>query len=176
VPPATVALKDRVPPVIEVAGVGVTVTAVTPEPPTVTVAVADLVGSATLVAVILPVTRVAGAVKTPPLVMLPTDAVQVTALPEAVPWIAAVNCTLELMGGDTIAGDTAIELTGPLPPIDFPKPTQPEAHAMVEAKKVINIRTRDSRSSFIGTVLSFSQVPFFLPLEAALEGSQADVE
>ena len=82
VPPATVALKDRVPPETEVAGAGVTVT---PELPTVTVAVADLVGSATLVALMMPVARVAGAVKMPPLVMLPTDAVQVTALLVVVP-------------------------------------------------------------------------------------------
>lgn len=49
-------------------------------------------------------------------------------------------------------------------------PTQPDAQTTVEAKRITNIRTRDSRCAFIGAVLSFSQVPFFLPRVAALEG------
>jgi hypothetical protein len=82
--PATVALNWSVPPVTDEAVPGVTVTAVTPdavgpvEPATDTVAVADFVGSATLVATIVPTPLVGGAVKTPAAEMVPIDAAQVT--------------------------------------------------------------------------------------------------
>jgi|SRR5579863_2539198 hypothetical protein len=84
--PATVALNWSVPPVIDEAVPGVTVTAVTPdpvvgavEPATDTVAVADFVGSATLVATIVPTPLVGGAVNTPVAEMVPMVAAQVTA-------------------------------------------------------------------------------------------------
>ena len=70
--PCTLAAKDSVPPTIEEATAGVTVTEVTAGPAgaglgadgevTVTTAEADLVGSATLVAVTIAVAAVAGAV------------------------------------------------------------------------------------------------------------------
>ena len=84
--PATVALNWSVPPVIDEAVPGVTVTPVTPDPDgggaapaTDTVAVADFVGSATLVATIVPMPLTAGAVNTPVAEMVPIDAAQVTA-------------------------------------------------------------------------------------------------
>ena len=84
--PATVALNWSVPPVADEAVPGVTVTAVTPDPEaggvapaTATVAVADFVGSATLVATIVPMPFTGGAVKTPVAEMVPIDAAQVTA-------------------------------------------------------------------------------------------------
>ena len=70
--PATVALNGRVPPVAELAVEGVTVTDDTDAPAlgvavevTVTVATADLVGSATLVAVTWATPDAAGAVNSP---------------------------------------------------------------------------------------------------------------
>jgi hypothetical protein len=81
-----------VPLVTDEAVVGHKVTEVTPvldgwpDPvDTVTVAVADFVGSATLVAVIVPVPRVAGAVNTPALVIAPIEADHVTELFVVVP-------------------------------------------------------------------------------------------
>jgi hypothetical protein len=81
-----------VPLVTEEAVVGDTVTEVTPalddwpDPvDIVTVAVADLVGSATLVAVIVPVPRAAGAVNIPALVIAPIEADHVTELFVVVP-------------------------------------------------------------------------------------------
>ena len=86
-PPCTVALNGSVPPVTDDAVEGDTVTEVTwPEAAeTVTVAVADFVGSATLVAIIVLVPPVAGAVKIPVLEIDPIEAVQVTALFVVVP-------------------------------------------------------------------------------------------
>ena len=82
--PCTVALNGSVPPVTDDAVTGDTVTEVTPDEPeapeTVTVAVADFVGSATLVAIIVLVPPVAGAVKMPVLEIDPIEAVHVTAL------------------------------------------------------------------------------------------------
>lgn len=75
------------PPVIDEAVAGVTVTEVTPElgacfevPPTLTVALADFVGSATLVAITCPTPPALGAVKTPADEIVPMEAVHVTAL------------------------------------------------------------------------------------------------
>jgi len=70
--------------VIEDADEGETVTEVTPDggdvAETETVAVADFVGSATLVAVTFPTPPAAGAVKTPAVEMDPIEAVHVTAV------------------------------------------------------------------------------------------------
>jgi hypothetical protein len=74
-----------VPLVIDEAVAGVTVTEVTPElvafevPPTVTVALADFVGSATLVAITCPTPPALGAVKTPAVEIVPMEAVHLTA-------------------------------------------------------------------------------------------------
>jgi hypothetical protein len=84
--PCTVAVNGNVPPGIEDAAAGVTVTEVTSDPdaPGVaalaidTVAVADFVGSATLVAMIFPVPPAAGAVKTPAVLIVPIEAAHVT--------------------------------------------------------------------------------------------------
>jgi len=167
-----------VPPVTDEAVAGETLTL---KPPTVTVAVADFVGSATLVAMTMPVTRFAGAVKTPALVMLPTDAVQVTALLVVVPWIAAVNCTFALGAGETADGETAIEVTPRLDVVeDFPTPTQPDSESIVEARQAISARTWVSRGSLIGSALSLfpSSVFYCGATWPALvrRGWQADVE
>jgi hypothetical protein len=118
VAPATVALNCRVPPVTDEAVAGVTVTPVTPEldgceeaPATDTVALADLVGSATLVAVILPTPPAGGAVNTPAAVIVPIDAVQVTESFVVAPWIATVNCTVARGAGVATAGSTTIDET-----------------------------------------------------------------
>jgi hypothetical protein len=116
--PATLPLNCSVPPVTDEAVPGVTVTAVTPDPvvgavelATATVAVADFVGSATLVATIVPVPLTGGAVKTPVAEMVPIDAAQVTASFVVAPWIAAVNCTFALGAGVATGGDTTIDAT-----------------------------------------------------------------
>jgi hypothetical protein len=90
--PCTAALNCSVPPVTDEPAVGDTVTEVTPvmddgpDPvDTVTVAVADLVGSATLVAVIVPVPCIAGAVNIPALVIAPIEADHLTELFVVVP-------------------------------------------------------------------------------------------
>ena len=84
--PATEALNWSAPPVTDEAVRGVTVTPVTPDPDgggvasaTATVAVADFVGSATLVATIIPIPLTGGAVKAPVAEMVPIEAAQVTA-------------------------------------------------------------------------------------------------
>jgi hypothetical protein len=124
--PETVAVNGNVPLVIDEAVAGVTVTEVTPEPDacepaaTVTVAVADFVESATLVAVIFPVPPVAGAVNMPADEIVPIVADQVTASFVVVPCTAAVNCTEALGAGDATNGDTAIEETNGL--VDEPLP------------------------------------------------------
>jgi hypothetical protein len=95
---------------------GDTVTEVIPAdgwdaPPTVTVAVADFVVSATLVAVIFPVPPVAGAVNTPAAVIVPIVVVQVTPWFVVLPWIVALNWTVALGAGVATAGETTMELT-----------------------------------------------------------------
>ena len=87
-----------VPPVIDEAGEGNTVTALTAEPgdwleaaAMVTIAVADFVGSATLVAVIVPRPPVGGAVNTPAVLIVPIEVAQVTPSLAVVPCTAAVN-------------------------------------------------------------------------------------
>jgi hypothetical protein len=100
-----VAVNGNVPPVIEEAVAGLTVTELTTAPGVGgaglgvevaaaaidTVAVADFVGSATLVAIIVPTPPVAGAVKTPEALIVPIVVAQVTASFVVAPWIAAVN-------------------------------------------------------------------------------------
>src|SRR5580704_15014504 len=112
------ALNVSVPPVIEEAVAGDTVTAVTPEPDGVleppatdTVAVADFVGSATLVAVIFPTAPVVGAVNTPAAEIVPIVAAQVTESFVVVPCAPAVNCTVALGAGVATAGDTTTAVT-----------------------------------------------------------------
>jgi len=70
-----------------------------------------LVGSATLVAVILPLPPVAGAVNTPAVVIDPIVAAHVTDSLVVDPWIAAVNWTFALGAGEATAGEIVIELT-----------------------------------------------------------------
>jgi hypothetical protein len=156
--PCTVAPKESVPLVIDDAVKGDTVTEVTPEPDgwpaaaTVTVAVADFVGSATLVAVIVIVPPLAGAVKTPALVIVPVEAIQVTELFVVVPWIAAVNWALAPAATEVAAGETTTELTA-FGAIALPMPTHPEMPRTVEARKATNTRTLIVRRRFI--LLSF---------------------
>ena len=118
--PWTTALNGSVPLVIEAAVEGETVTELTSLPVdgflvvTVTVAVADLVGSALLVAVILPHPPDIGAVKTPLDVMVPIVVVQVTESFAVTPWIEALNCTVAPAAGARKAGVTTTELTAGL--------------------------------------------------------------
>ena len=91
------------PPVIEEAVPGFTVTELTTDPDADgagagveaaaidTVAVADFVGSATLVAIIVPTPPDVGAVKTPDAVIVPIVVDQVTVSFVVAPWIEAVN-------------------------------------------------------------------------------------
>ena len=105
--PRTLAEKEIVPPAGTVVETGVMVTDVTPDPVegagevgevgevvlpgTVTSAEADLVGSATLVAVTVPTPPAVGAVNRPELETLPRLEVQVTAVFVVVPWMLARN-------------------------------------------------------------------------------------
>ena len=105
--PVTLAVNCCVAPVISEAVVGEmeTETAVT-----VTVAEADLVVSATLVAVTVTLPAVAGAVKSPPVVMLPALAVQVTA-GLLLPVTVAVNCCVAPVISEAVAGAMETETT-----------------------------------------------------------------
>jgi hypothetical protein len=123
------ALNGNVPPVIEEATAGLTVTELTAAPGAVgvgvgvglgvdvavglidTIAVADFVGSATLVATIVPTVPFAGAVKTPAPLIVPIVEVHVTESFVVAPWIAAVNWALALGARSATAGDTKIEDT-----------------------------------------------------------------
>jgi hypothetical protein len=114
-----------VPPVIEEATAGLTVTELTAAPGAdgvgvgvevavgliATIAVADFVGSATLVATIVPTPPFEGAVKTPEPLIVPIVLVQVTESFVVAPWIAAVNWALALGDRVATAGDTKIEDT-----------------------------------------------------------------
>jgi hypothetical protein len=120
VEPWTTALNGSVPLVIEAAVEGETVTEVTSLPvggffvvdeATVTVAVADLVGSALLVAVILPPPPDIGAVKAPLDVMVPIVVDQVTESFAVTPWIEALSCTVAPAAGARKAGVITTELT-----------------------------------------------------------------
>lgn len=100
--PCTAAEKRTEPPVVVVVLVGEIVIPVTVGPgadgelgvdaaTTVTTADANLVGSATLVAVTVPVVAAAGAVKVPVELIAPNVEVQVTESLVVAPWTAAVN-------------------------------------------------------------------------------------
>jgi len=78
---------------------------------TVTVADADFVGSATLVAVIVAEPVFAGAVKTPAEEMLPAEAVQVTEVLVTVPSTSAVKEAVEFTAMLAAVGETVTELT-----------------------------------------------------------------
>src|SRR5262249_55083073 len=102
--PFTVAANCSVPPTVTDVLVGVMVTELTAGVDTVTVAVPDFVASAALVAVIVTVAAVAGAVNFPVVSMVPADAFQVTDLSVTVPVTAAVNCCVALVSSDADAG------------------------------------------------------------------------
>jgi hypothetical protein len=76
-----------------------------------TVAVADLLESASLVAVIVSVPAFAGAVYIPDAEMFPRAAFHVTVLSVTVPWTLAVNCNVPPVLAEVDAGDTEIEVT-----------------------------------------------------------------
>jgi hypothetical protein len=78
---------------------------------TVTVALADFVASATLVAVTVTVAAEEGAVSKPAADIVPADAFQVTVLSVTVPFTAAVNCCVAPVRMETAVGETEIELT-----------------------------------------------------------------
>ncbi len=76
-----------------------------------TVAVPDFVVSASLVAVIVAVPALEGAVKTPPALIEPSDAFQVTALLVTVPATVAVKSTVAPVVTDFELGETVTEVT-----------------------------------------------------------------
>ena len=144
--PCTVAPNGMVPPVTEEAVAGDTTTEVTPgvwlEEATTTVALADFVGSATLVAIIVPVPALVGAVNTPVLLIVPIEVVQVTALFVVVPWMAAVNCVLPLSVEEAVFGDTTTEVTPTLEAwVAVLTPTHPDAQTSVDAKRLKSTKT-----------------------------------
>src|SRR5271155_5738445 len=104
--PATVAVNCSAPLVVMEVELGETLTEVTTGVETVTVAVADLVASATLVAVTVSVPAVAGAVYSPAVVMVPSAAFQVTDLFVTVPATVALNCTVPLVIVEAGDGET----------------------------------------------------------------------
>ena len=173
--PWTVAPNGTVPPVTDEAVAGETITEVTlgvwPDA-TVTVALADFVGSATLVAVIVPVPALVGAVKTPAVLMLPIEAVQVTALFVVVPRIAAVNCVLPLNAEEAVVGDTATELTPTLGGLAVLIPIHPDTQTIVSAKRLQSANVRFPRSK---RMIPFSLVPklsLFRALQACVGGGE----
>jgi hypothetical protein len=110
--PCTVAVNCCVAPVRREGAAGLTETELTTGAATVMVAVADLVVSATLVAVIVAVPAVVEAVKRPLALIVPDEVFQVTDLFVALPCTVAVSCSvapvaIELVGGVTEIEDTA---------------------------------------------------------------------
>ena len=99
--PLTVAVNCCVPPVVSEAVVGLIATATGTV--TVTVAEADFVVSATLVAVTVYVPAVAGAVYRPAVVIVPPVALHVT-LVLVVPVTVAVNCCVPPVASDAEVG------------------------------------------------------------------------
>ena len=71
----------------------------------------DFDGSATLVAVIVSVPAVAGAVYRPELFIVPSTAFQVTDLFVAVPWTLAVNDSVPDVIEEAVAGEIDTEMT-----------------------------------------------------------------
>jgi hypothetical protein len=90
---------------------GETVTEVTTGAETVTADVPDFVVSATLVAVTVSLSAVAGAVYRPADVMVPWAAFQVTDLLVTVPAMVAVNCAVALVITEAVDGETVTEVT-----------------------------------------------------------------
>jgi hypothetical protein len=78
---------------------------------TVMMAVADLVVSATLVAVIVAVPEVAAAVKSPDALIVPDEVFHVTDLLAALPCTAAVSCSVAAVFTEPLAGETETEDT-----------------------------------------------------------------
>src|SRR5882757_3205841 len=112
--PCTLAENCNVPSVATEGEVGETLTELTGgvvEALTVTVAEADLVVSATLVAVMVAVPAEDGAVYFPAEVMVPDVAAQVTEVFVAVPWTVAAKESAPLGGVLAVAGVTLTEVT-----------------------------------------------------------------
>jgi hypothetical protein len=109
--PVTVAVNCCVAFVRIEAVVGLIATATTGAAVTVTVALADLVGSATLVAVTTNDPAAAGAVYKPAALTVPLVADQVTAV-LALPVTVAVNCRVALTATDAVVGLTVTATTG----------------------------------------------------------------
>jgi hypothetical protein len=91
--------------------VGVTVIEFTVGTRTVTIADADFVVSATLVAVTVAIPAVAPAVNRPAFVIVPEDADHVTALFVTFPFTVALSCIVPLVRIDPVAGVTLTEFT-----------------------------------------------------------------
>ena len=89
-----------------------------------TTAEADLLGSAALVAVIVQFPATEGAVYRPPLVTVPPEAVQVTAVLVA-PLTVAVNWVCCPVCKEALAGDTDTDTL----PVVPPEPVDPEPNA-----------------------------------------------
>jgi hypothetical protein len=114
--PTTVALNASFPPVVVAAEDGemdtdVTVGAGGAAAVTLTLTDADLVVSALLVAVIVAVPALFGAVYPPAALMLPIEADHVTDLSAAVPCTLAVNVSVPFVLVDAETGEMATELT-----------------------------------------------------------------
>jgi hypothetical protein len=124
VEPCTLAENVSVPPVIDEAGEGKTVTEVTEGPGfvgvgvavTVIVAAADFVLSATLVAVTTSVPVFLGAVYTPAAVIVPSAALHVTALSDAEPRTVALKDCVPPVATEALAGVIVTNVTAAPPP------------------------------------------------------------
>jgi len=106
--PCTTPVNCAVPPFGEDAEVGEIVTSVTPElaaETIVTVAVADLLASASLVALTVAVPGIGGAVYSPAEEIVPIEALQVTALSSTAPCTKARNCNVSLVDSRPEAGE-----------------------------------------------------------------------
>ncbi len=114
--PVTVALNCCVPLVVKEADVGETDTATVAGAVTVTVADADLVVSATLVAFTVYVPPVLGAVYKPLEEIVPPVAVQVTAV-FVVPVTVAVNCCVPPVLSEATVGETVTATGGGVDPV-----------------------------------------------------------
>lgn len=79
----------------------------------------DLEGSATLVAVTVSVPALAGALYDPELLMVPSEALQVTVLFVVVPATLAVNGSVPDVIDDAVPGDTVTEVTVPVAATGF---------------------------------------------------------
>lgn len=120
VDPVTFAVNGSVPPAVDEAVAGNTLTPVTVElggglfvgaAVTAIVAIPTLVGSATLVAVTTEVPADAGAVYTPAAEMLPVEACHVTARLVVVPLTTAANESVLPVAVDAVAGVIATDVT-----------------------------------------------------------------